>query len=151
MCCADPFGAPMIQTLVIPAQAGIRGRSSAISVRFSLWGRRRRIPAFAGMTRSSSGSRFPHMPFLGNYRGRGRTFPIPSRIVVLRRRVRKRRRTPGTRSCHRRNELCRGLRAIIPRHSRASGNPAAVVRHVGPFFLVGTPQADSRFRGSDEG
>ena len=36
-------------------------------------------------------------------------FPIPSRIVIRRRRVRKRRKTPGTHPCHRRNELCRGL------------------------------------------
>ena len=36
-CRADPFDAPTVQTLVIPAKAGIRGRSSAISARFPLW------------------------------------------------------------------------------------------------------------------
>ena len=109
--------------------AGIRGWPSAIPARFSLRKRRKEIPAFAGMTKSSSVSRFLHVLFRGNYRDRGRMFPIPSRIVIRRRRVRKRRKAPGTRSCRRRNELCRGLFgpwrrggsvAIAPRGRRPS-------------------------------
>ncbi len=64
------------------------------------------------MTSICIATRFLHMLFRENYRGRGRMFPIPSRIVIRRRRVRKRRKTPGTRSCHRRNELCRGLEVL---------------------------------------
>ena len=38
------------QNFVIPAKAGIRNRQSAIPTPFSLWSRRKEIPAFAGMT-----------------------------------------------------------------------------------------------------
>ena len=52
--------------LVIPAKAGIRRRSSAISARFLLRKRRKQIPAFAGMTKSSRRVRFLRTLFRGN-------------------------------------------------------------------------------------
>ena len=53
-------------------------------------------------------------------------FPIPSRIAIRRRRVRKRRITPGTHPCHRRNELCRGLiMRIAGRTGESDESPAS--------------------------
>ncbi len=46
------------------------------------------------MAKSDAESRFLHTLFLGNYRCRGRILAMPSRIVMRRRRVRKRRKAP---------------------------------------------------------